>query len=169
MAITTYTSPDAIRAILGVSPKEIKDATLELPYLEQQFLLELLAVDGDGGAVMALYSASAAKAADVRTADEQRFIDLVNVLAGYSVARQTLTGLSLAAPQKITSNKNAIERFDAQNFDKVRTGVFASYAAILRRLKALLLKMEPSVLIASGQDRVFAAGAGIASDPITGV
>jgi hypothetical protein len=167
--LTDYTSYDAVRAILGVSPKEIKDTALALPQWESQFLLEMGDVDSGVGAVMTEYAVVKAKAPNTRSTNEQRFFDIVNILAGYSTARQLLTGLPLAIPQEITDGKAAVHRFDAKNFEKVRDGVIETYANLLRRLKAVLLILVPTAAVVPTPTRVFAAGVGIGIDPVTGV
>lgn len=170
MPITTYTSYDAIRAILGVSPKEIKDETLATDLFVQQFLLEMSDVDGGVGAVMAQYTTVAGAAANTRTADQQRLYDVVRMLAAYSVGRQLLTsGASLAVPQVITDGKASLTRFDTENFDKVRDGVVAAYGQLLRRLKAVLLVLVPTAQVPTSVTRTFITSTGLGTDPVTGV
>lgn len=168
MALSTYTTYDAIRAILGVSPKEIKDATLALDLFEQQFLLEMSDVDSGAGAVMVQYNIVKALTSG-RTADQQRFFDIVNMMAAYSAAKQVLTGAPLAVPQKITDGKASIQRFDTHNFDKVRAGATETYAALLRRLKAVLLTLAPGAAVTSVPARTLILSSALASDPVTGV
>lgn len=167
MALTTYTTYDSIRAILGTSAKELKDAVLALPLFEQQFLLEMGDVDGGVGAVMTQYATIAAITGS-KTADQQRLFDLVGMLAGYSVARQLLTGGPLAFPQEITDGKASLKRFDTDNFTKVREGVIEMYAALMRRLGAVLAKLDPTAVVFTPPSRTFILASGIASDPVTG-
>lgn len=168
MAITTYTSYDTIRAILGVSAKEIKDATLGLPLFETQFLLEMGDVDQGGGAVISQYNTIAALTPSARTAQQQQLLNLVNMLAAYSVGRQILTGAALAIPVRVTDGKAELERFDTQNFDKVREGVLLSYGQVLRRLKAVIVALVPSAQVLDNTARTHILSAGLASDPVTG-
>lgn len=169
MALTVYTTYDAIRAILGVSPKEVKDGVMDAPIFEQQFLLEMGDVDSGGGVVMAQYASISALAESSRSADQQRLYDITNMLAAYSVARQLLTGIELAAPFRITDGKAAVERFRTADFDKVRAGVLDTYATLLRRLKATVIKLVPTAQIAVTPARIFIGSAPIGTDPITGV
>jgi hypothetical protein len=169
MPITTYTTFDSIRAVLGVSAKEAKDESLGLPLFESQFLLEMADVDGGVGAVMAQYNVIAAITPATRTSLQKQLFDIVNMIAAYSVARSMLTGISLAAPQKITDGKAAVERFDTDNFDKVRQGVTGTYGQLLRRLKAVMVQLVPGVNIAARTDRIYGVGVGLGTDPVTGV
>lgn len=165
MALTTYTPYDTIRAVLGVSAKELSDATLGLVIWETQFLLEMNDVDGGVGQVISLYGALPLTG---RTTNQQQLFDIVNMLAAYSVARQMLTPASLAVPQKITDGKAAVERFDSSNFDRVRVGVLGTYNQLLARLKAVLLKLAPSAQVTT-TDRTFISSVSTGIDPVTGV
>lgn len=164
--LTTYTPYDAIRAVLGVSAKELKDETLGLLIWETQFLLEMSDVDGGVGQVMSLYTALPATGKSV---NQQQLYDLVNMLATYSVARQMLTPASLSFAQKITDGKAAVERFSASNFDRVREGVLGTYNQLLARLKVVLVKLSPSSSISSSADRTFISSVSTGIDPVTGV
>jgi hypothetical protein len=163
--LTTYTPYDSIRAVLGVSAKELKDETLGLVIWETQFLLEMGDVDGGAGQVMALYNGLPSTG---RTVNQQQLYDLVNMLATYSVARQMLTPAPLAVPQKITDGKAAVERFSASNFDRVRDGVLGTYNQLLARLKVVLVKLSPSSQVAA-TDRTFISSVSTGIDPVTGV
>lgn len=169
MALTTYTTNDTIRAILGVSPREIKDETLALAIFEQQFLLEMSAIDNDVGGAVTQYTTVAAVPAEDRTTAQQQYFDIVGMYAAYSVARQVLTGAPFSVVQKITDGKAEIERFSSSNFDRVREGVDASCAQIMRRLKSLLSTLDPSVSSVIIPDRVFMLNVGLGVDPVTGV
>jgi hypothetical protein len=166
--ITEYTTYDTIRAVLGVSAKEAKDATLALPVFETQFLLEMSDVDAGGGQVMAQYATIKAMTSG-RSADQQRLFDIVGMLAAYSVARQLLTGAPLAVPQRITDGKASIERFDTENFDKVRDGVTGTYGQLMRRLKAVLLVLVPTANVPVAATRTMISSVGLGADPVTGV
>lgn len=163
--LTTYTPYDSIRAVLGVSAKELKDETLGLVIWETQFLLEMSDVDGGAGQVMTLYNGLPTTGKSVA---QQQLYDLVNMLATYSVARQMLTPASLAVPQKITDGKAAVERFDASNFDRVREGVLGTYNQLLGRLKVVLVKLSPTSQVAA-TDRTFISSVSTGIDPVTGV
>lgn len=168
--LTTYTPYDTIRAVLGVSAKELKDAVLAQPLFEQQFLLELGDVDAGGGNVIAQYTIIAAITPTTnRSVNQQRLFDLVGMFAAYSVARQLLTGAPLAIPQNITDGKAALQRFDTENFDKVREGVLAACGTIMARLKATMQILVPAANITPAPDITYAVGAPIGVDPVTGV
>lgn len=166
MAITAYTTYDTIRVLLGVSSKEIKDATLALAVFESQFLLELSDVDQGGTAVATEYARIVAIAVGSRTANEQRFFDLVNMLAAYSVAKQLLGADGNLIPQRITDGKaELVRRPDVEQ--RVREAIIASYNQLTRRLKALLLVLVPAADVAATVSRTFILSTGLATDPVT--
>lgn len=169
MALTTYTTTNHVRAVLGVSAKELSDTTLALDLWEKQFLLEMLDVDAGGGAVMTQYATVKDITDGNRTADQTRFLDLVNMLAAYSVARQLLSPQAMFAVQRVTDGRAEFERFNAANFDKVRSGVEATYTNLLRRLAAVLLVLDPVAQVPTAPTRRMIGAVGLGTDPVTGV
>jgi hypothetical protein len=168
MAITSYTSYDAIRALLGVAATELEDDTLALPMYEDQFLLELSDIDGGGSAVTTLYATILAIEQVDRTTNQQRFFTLVNLLGGYSVARQLLASSELFAPKRITDGAAAVERA-GEHYDRLREGIQASYNIVLSRIKTLLATLDGSAEVATRTSRTFITSTGLATDPVTGV
>lgn len=166
MAITTYTTYDTIRALLGVNGRELKDATLALPIYETQFLLELSALDGDVGEVKAQYDTIAGISAGTRSGDQQRFFDLVNLTASYSVARQLLGPDDNAFPLVITDGKASLER--RPDNARLREAVEGGYSRFIKRVRALLLVLVPTANVTVPAGRTFISNVGIASDPVTG-
>lgn len=165
MAITTYTSYDTIRALFGVTGREMKDATLALDIYETQFLLELSAVDSDEGSVKVQYDTIAAMQAG-RSADQQRFYDIVRLYAAYSVARQILGSDDNAIPLTITDGKASLERRPGNT--RMAAAIEGGCNRLMKRLKALLLILVPSANVPATVSRVFISNVSIASDPVTG-
>lgn len=166
MALSTYTTPDHVRAVLGVSAKELSDTILALDLWERQFLLEMGDVDAGGGAVMTQYAA--AFAASPRSADQQRMVDLVEMLAAYSTAQQLLSPQAMFAVQRVTDGRAEFERFNAANLDKVRSGVETTYKSLLRRLATLLLVLDPTAAVPTATTRRMIGAVGLGTDPVTG-
>lgn len=170
MAIIDYTTYDTIRALLGVSGREVKDATLALPLYETQFLLELNDIDSGGGQVKVQYDAIAAILAQqppgTLSTDQQRFYDIVRLLAAYSVAQQFLGPDDNAIPLRITDGKAELER--RPDNTRLREAVMGGFGKLLKRLKAALLVLVPSANVPTSAGRTFIASVGIATDPVTG-
>lgn len=168
MALTDYTTYDTIRAVLGVNAKELKDPTLALALWESQFTLEMGDVDQGGGKAMAQYTSIKAIAAGSRTTEQQSYFDIFNMLAAYSVARQLLSPQAMFAVQKVTDGRASIERFSASNFDKVRQGVEGTYSTLLKRLTAILIKLDPTATVPAATPRRYIGNVGLGTDPVTG-
>lgn len=169
MAITTYTTYDTIRALLGVTNLEITDATLALPVYETVFLLELSGLDQDGGAAKTEYARIAAiTPAENRTANEQAFYDIVGLFAGFSVAQQLLGSAEMFAPKNIKDGKAEIERFQ-DPFKNLRGAVEGGYNRLRARLLRLLVVLVPGANVAVASSRTNIVSTGLGTDPVTGV
>jgi len=68
--LTEYISYAEVRAVLGVSPKEIPDSVIGLDVYEQQFLLDMEDVDQGGGQALLEFARITALDPGTRTADE---------------------------------------------------------------------------------------------------
>lgn len=168
MALTTYTTYSHVRAVLGVSDKELKDTVLALDLWEQQFLLEMSDVDGGAGAVMAQYTVIAGMDPGDRSANQSAYYNVLRLVATYSVGKQLLSPQAMFAIQRLTDGKAEFERFNQANLDKVRMGVEGTYSAMLKRLMALLALLVPGAAVTPSPDRVMVVNSAIALDPVTG-
>lgn len=166
MAITNYTSYAAIRALLGVATTEITDVVLALPHYETQFLLEMADVDQGNGTVMAQYAAAVA-AAGGATADQTLLKNLVDLMAGYSVARQSLGASEMFAPHLINDGKARIQRATPQ-YDRLRAAINAGYNALHKRLTKVLLVLVPLAQVPQDVARNYVSNVGLGTDPVTG-
>lgn len=166
MALTTYTTYDTIRALFGVTVRELKDEVLSLAIYETQFKLEMDAVDNNGGQVLVQYTAIAGMASQDRSTDQQRFLDLVNLLAAYSVARQLLGSDDNAVPLMISDGKAQVQR--RPDNSRLTAAVEGGYNRFLKRLAALLLVLVPGATVTVSPGRTFIASIGIAVDPVIG-
>jgi thymidine phosphorylase len=134
MAITTYTSYAQVRAVLGVSDKELSDATLALEMYDLGLKADLQDI-GDN-----LVTEFAALSTP--TGDALKFQEAVKLFATYAVAQQLASSLPLFAPKMITDGKAGVTR-DANspykqatiecraNYQKYRTLLEARYAVFL--------------------------------------
>jgi hypothetical protein len=168
MPLLTYTSYDAIRAVLGVAETEILDSVLALPMYDLQFTLDLEALDNGGGKAAAQYTTCSAILIGARTANQQRYIDLINLLCAYSVAQKLLDNLPMFAPQTIQEGKASTVRApDAHAL--VRRGVETMLAKLTNLINTLLQVLDPTANVTLTTTRRNISSVGLATDPVTGV
>lgn len=164
--LSDFTSPDEIRAVLGVAPEELEDATLNLPLYVRSLVFELtdLASDMD-----TQYLAVAALPAVDRSATQQRLYDCTQLFSAYSVSKQLLGSISLFAPQSIKDGRAELDRQD-DPFGDVKEGVIDGLNLARKRLVAAYAALPATGLVATAITApVFSVSAGLASDPVTGV
>jgi hypothetical protein len=166
-ALTNYTTYAAVRACLGVSVKELSDETLALENYVKQFELDMNDVDSGAGQVLAQYEAIKVITAGSRTETQQRYYDVVGLLASYHVGVQCLGTVEMFGPKRISDGRAEVER-GPDAWDRIAGALNTSYSTLLRRLKALLLTLVPDAEIAAKPARVFAVGVGLGTDPVTG-
>lgn len=166
--ITDFTTADAIRALLGVSSLEIEDAVILLPNYLLQFQLEVEDIDkGVGGLATHYATVKAITPASNRTAAEQRFFDLYNMFAAYSVARQLLAAVDMFAPQQISDSKAVFARKDEQTL-RLEQALMAGCTLVRNRLLAAYLVYAPAADVATTEQRSYVAAVGLGSDPVLG-
>ena len=88
MALLDYTSPEDIRAVLGVDDIELSDDTLALSIYEMQVRLDL---EDISDSLSDDYLAAAALPSDTRSALEQKLVELTQLFSAYSVSKNLLT------------------------------------------------------------------------------
>lgn len=164
MALTTYTSYAEIRAVLGVSAKELTDVTLALPLYEQVLLQDL---DEVSATVAAAYTSVAAIDPGSRTTTQQKLYEITRSFAAYQVASNLLTALPLFAPRAVKDGRAELER-QADPYADTKVGV----AAMLSKLKTRLATIEAAYLgapaLAALPSYNLTTSTGLAVDPITG-
>lgn len=158
----TRTTPDEVRAVLGVSDEELEDATLDLKVFTDQLELELSDIDST---LPALLDSILATPVLSRTAAQTKVFTVANMFSAYAVAKTLLTSLPLFSPKKVTDGRAEFERF-ADPFEAVRNGVNAGYVSIRARLQAALALLSgytPPAAITP----IFTVAAPLAVDPVT--
>jgi hypothetical protein len=111
-ALTTYTSYDEVRAVIGVTSDELTDATLALTLYSTMLSFELGSIgdtDNDGTLATAFDTIDAILPAS-RTASEQRLHDAVTLFAPFAVVLHLETAAPLFAPKAITDGKAGVTR-----------------------------------------------------------
>lgn len=158
-----FTSADEVRAVLGVSPEELEDQTLELGIYLNQLQFDLADV---GVTLEATYLAIKDLEVSNRTAVQQKLFNVTSVYSSYFVSRLLLTSLPVFAPKQITDGKASQVRID-DPFSRVKEGVEAQYLVLRARLLAALA--ATGVSVASGISRIYVGSAGLSSNPVTNV
>ena len=136
--ISDYTTPDDIRAALGVSAKDLKDATLALAIYSSHLEIDL---EGISPTLPATYDAILNKTPPL-TPEEERILSTAQFFATYSVAKHLSVSLPIFAPKQIADGKASLQRFDNPYKDMI-AGVNQMYDAARNRLIAALGDITP--------------------------
>ena len=108
LPLTEYTSSAEIRALLGVTSKELKDDQLLLPMYRTLLSIDLDELDPQ---LEADYEMVKAKSS--LTATESKFLDFVQLYASYAIALHVFPALEQFAPQKITDGRAEVQRSES--------------------------------------------------------
>lgn len=155
-----FTTPDEIRAVLGVSQEEIEDVTLAMPLYLRQLQFELSDIDPT---LESSYLTIAGLAS--RTAAQQKLYDVMQAFAPYQVAKVLLTSAPLFAPRRITDGRAEVERI-VDPYAEVREGVDAGFLSLRARLVNALVALGTAVTTES-RTLIYSAAAGLAVNPVT--
>jgi hypothetical protein len=160
-ALVDFTSYDEIRAVLGVSNKEIEDETLGLPLYVLNLQFDLSDVSAT---LESTYLALVAQPS--RTDAEQRVVNVTSVFSAYATAKTLLAGAPLFAPKTITDGKAEHERI-TDPFETLRQDVQVGFLSLKTRLKSALEAV--GVVVSSTTSRTYFSSAGLATDPVTNI
>jgi len=160
MALTDYMTLDEPRAVLGVSDEELENVTLDLPIYSLQLDMELEAVYSGLGQ---LYADT--KALAVKTAAQQKLLNVTAVYATYAISKILLTSASLFAPKRIGDGRAETERVN-DPFQDVRDGVDSALITLRARLVGALVGLGLAAATPSVGRNYFLA-AGLAINPVT--
>ena len=164
MAITSYTSYDEVRAVLGVSTDELEDSTLALPLYDYGLQAEL----NDISATLAAdFTEVLAIASQSRTAVQAWFYQTTKLFATYSVARQLCSALPLFGPKDISDGKATVSRFADSPYRTVIKAVQDGLNTARLRLESAHAQLNSSSSKVVTQSYLLASALG--TDPVTGV
>ena len=162
MTLLDFMLYDEPRAVLGVAPEELEDATLELPIYAKQLSMELETLYPG---LEQLYLET--KALPSPSAQEQKLLNVVSVYASYAISQILLTSASLFAPKRITEGKAETDRI-ADPFQDVRDGVSLAVITLKIRVLAALAAMGQQVTVTT-TTRTYFAAAPLSINPITNI
>jgi hypothetical protein len=155
------TSYDEVRAVLGVSDEELSDTTLALPIYLQKLQMDLESVHPD---LEDLYASTAALPESIRTFQQQKLFNVVQVYAAHASARTLLTSAALFAPKNITDGRAGVERFQ-DPFALLRDDIDNALIALRVRLKNLLVAAGLTFPLVTG--RAYFGAAPLSVNPVT--
>jgi hypothetical protein len=162
--LTDFTSPETIRALLGVHELELEDAELLQPihaFTVTEGLLDI------GGAVQTQYAVIAALAPSSRTATQTRYYETVRFYSAALVAQAVLPALPMFAPQSLEDEKDKMKRFDGA-LDAIKDSLNATLTNLKAKIVALIAVLVPGAITVTAVKRSFVSATGIATDPVTG-
>lgn len=164
MDLTTFTSFDTIRALLGVTDDELTDEDLSLPIFFVNLRESFADVSPD---LLTAYTNLKQTPTASLSAAERRFVEVADVFAAYVVAVQMLDTLPMLAMRSEEDARAKYEKY-ADPFARVEPSVRASYAVALRRLQQTYNGLGASPLPVYSFNRTLTAVAGLSPDPVTG-
>lgn len=163
MSITTYTSGDQVRALLGVTAKELPDVTIQLEVFDSGLSEDLLEVVSDLESKFAIVDAIPANS---RNAKEARLWRTVRAFATVAVARRVGTALPMFGPKDISDGKANISRFSDSPYKATMTSIESEFGLAKTRLISAYADYNSSSN--PRQKRTFFIATGLAVDPVTG-
>lgn len=162
MALSTYTTYDQVRAVLGVSHEELEDEVLSLGTYEDMLRLELDSVN------LGIHSTYVTlKAATSPSDAEEVFLRYFRLFSTYAVARALVSSLPMFAPKSIGDGKAYVTRFSDSPFKATSERVEREFA----RLRTLLESAYATLQNASATvySRPWFSVSSPSVDPVTGV
>lgn len=159
--LTDYTSYAEIRAVLGLSTKDVDDSVLALAIYERNLTLEFAEIAAD---LKSQYSSIALIPENSRTANQQTFYEVTQVYSAYSVSRQLLTSLPYFALQRVTDGRAEGER-EHDAFKDVKDSINATFSILATRLKSYYSLIGTPLI--TRQTVIHSRAVGISYDPVT--
>ena len=160
--ITSYTTCQSVRAVLGVSEPEITDVVLEDPIYEVVLKEDLRTLNtGLRADFLALLPPV------TPTDDQERFIELVQTYSAYQVARQLLGALAMFAPKTIKDSRTEVDRV-TDPYAHTREAVANSLVYLKGKLLEAYAVIEPTAPAPTVARRTLVVNAGLGLNPVTG-
>lgn len=163
MALTDYTTYDAIRAVLGTTEDELEDGTLALEmystYLRMEFEDIHLNIPAEYVTVAGIQEAT-------RTVAQQRFYEVSRLFAAYAVAHQLRTSLPMFGPKDVSDGKATTGRFADSPYKVTLENVRKEYDRLKTRLGTAFAALSASSTTTPTRN-LFGISSP-ATDPVTG-
>lgn len=153
-----YTDTDQIRSVLGISRKDLSDEQLISRNLEKELQLDLSSwVPNHATIYSQAYSG-------VATDIQQNMSDSITLYSTYYCAKLVLTTLQMGLKKSISDGKNALNRFDAVDWDKL-------YDRMSERVtfyRQYVVQNNTTVATTAPVSRIMFSISGSSRDPVTG-
>lgn len=162
MSVNLVTT-SSVRAVLGVSAKELPDLVLSSLIYSTKLKEDLLEMHPQLLSDFATIGALASP-----TSNQQRFLDLTETYAAYNVAQQCLISLPMFSPLTIKDEKAELTR-NANSYLQLKKDVGAVLSMMRLKLKTIYSTINPAAPVPTATERTLAATVGLSSDPVTGV
>jgi hypothetical protein len=158
---TNLVTTDSVRAVLGVSAKELPDTVLGSQVYSTRLREDLIdmhpQIISDFAAIGALASP---------TSDQQRFLDLMETYAAYNVAKQCLDALPMFSPLTIKDEKAELTR-NVDSYKNLKADVSAVLSLMKGKLQKAYAAVNPDAPAPTPVDRIWGVSVGLGSDPVT--
>lgn len=153
LPILNFSTTDSVRAVLGISEKDMSDLQLTDRNLELELRLDLSSWVSN--------AASLAEAVNAGTATQAELdiLDSVGLYATYFCAKLVIPSLQMGAAHSISDGKNSMDRFASINWDQLYDRI-TERAAFYKKLVLNLntpttaAAYKPFSLVASSYDPV---------------
>jgi hypothetical protein len=152
----------SVRAILGVSSKELPDTVLTNPIYAVRLREDLRDLNTQLVADFASIGALT-----TRTDDQERFVELASTYAAYHVANQCLGALPMFSPLTLKDEKAELTR-NVDAFKGLREDVSQVMNVMKTRLQNAYAKINSAAPAPNPTARTLLASVGLATDPVTG-
>lgn len=163
MSILTYTTVEAVRAVLGTSEEEIYDSEIDTPDRSTELDLMLAEISP---LVAEQFSNISQMAPGDRTSQQALFLRVVSLYASYCVAMTILRAGSTFFARRITDGKAEQQR-DENMLNDLRDGVYAGFIAIRRRLAVTLSSLNVGYTLSTFSPVAPVSNVGLSADPVT--
>lgn len=160
MELTDFTSYAAIRAVLGVTEKDLADETLEIP-----LYLDSLIVDLEDVSLSFLDAYTEAQEAPNPTPAQERFLRATRTFSTYSVAKQLVSSMGMFGVKTVSDGKATMTRFDNPLNDVLKR-IMSDYERWRLRLEKSYEDLGHET--STGVDRPFLSVISPSYDPVTG-
>jgi hypothetical protein len=162
MAFTDLTSTASVRAVLGISERELRDDVLLDPIYSINLTEDLAEIHPD------LFDSfvSAAGAASPTTL-QKRFVDIAQTYAAYNIAKQCLGAVAMFAPKVIKDSRSELQRSE-DPYKFLRADVPAALLVLRTRLRVIYSQINPDAVLPSATERIMAVASPLATNPVTG-
>lgn len=135
MALSDYTTPADVRAVLGVSDNELEDSIMELDVYSFNLNSELRGVHST---FMTKHAEVKAVEEATRTDSQKEFMEATLLFSTYAVAKQLTSSLPMFAPKDIADSKALAGRFSDSPYRDTAKKVCEGYDLNRGRLQAAL-------------------------------